>query len=324
MKGDVEDLLREGLDRLTADVQIPSGVTGRARTHLQRKKMAVRAALVGGAAAVTAAAVVAATLPGQGTGPGSVQVRTTALVLTRVANALAATNKVIQTETIFSAAFPPVRAWTYHSDMRLTQSGYIPPALDQGMPWAQGRVHWDVGSTTVGGQPMDVQIDYRHHEWANAGILGLTPSSCTVRLDVVEFNAPASWSGYIRRALACGLFHVAGHAQINGVRAMRFTGSMTERHFWGNGPGGPYRGPLVVDVTLYVNPKTYLPMLVIWNNRTHYRDGKPQDGTVRQDISTLPATPGNIAKANVTVPAGFRKVPTYTFGGPVWPYFTSG
>jgi len=26
----------------------------------------------------------------------------------------------------------------------------------------------------------------------------------------------------------------------------------------------------------------------------------------------------------VTSPAGFRKVPSYTFGGPVWPYFTSG
>jgi hypothetical protein len=73
-----------------------------------------------------------------------------------------------------------------------------------------------------------------------------------------------------------------------------------------------------------VNPKTYLPMLVIWNNRTHHRDGRPWDGTVHQDITALPATPGNIAKANVTVPAGFRKVPSWTFGGPVQPYFTNG
>jgi hypothetical protein len=79
-----------------------------------------------------------------------------------------------------------------------------------------------------------------------------------------------------------------------------------------------------VDVTLYANPKTYLPMLVIWNNRTHYGDGRPLVGTVRQDITALPATPGNIAKANVTVPAGFHQVSASTFGGPVWPYFTSG
>ena len=71
-----------------------------------------------------------------------------------------------------------------------------------------------------------------------------------------------------------------------------------------------------MDATLYVNPKTYLPVLVIWNNRTHYRDGRPLDGTTRQEITALPATAGNIAKANVTVPAGFRKVPSSTFGGP--------
>ena len=56
MNGAMEDLLREGLDRLTAEVQVPPGVTGKARTHLRHKKIAVRAALAGGAAAVTAAA----------------------------------------------------------------------------------------------------------------------------------------------------------------------------------------------------------------------------------------------------------------------------
>ena len=43
----VEDLLRDGLDRLTADVQVPPGVTGRARIHLRRKKIAARASLAG-------------------------------------------------------------------------------------------------------------------------------------------------------------------------------------------------------------------------------------------------------------------------------------
>jgi hypothetical protein len=158
-------------------------------------------------------------------------VRTTALVITRLAHALAATNKVIRTETIFSAPFPPVLGWNYRSDMRLTQSGYISPALVPGMSWAQGRVHWDVGSARVHGRQIYAQIDYRHHEWANAGILGFPPNACTVRLDVVEFNGPANWSAYIRQALSCGLFHVAGHAQVNGVQAIRLTGSMADRYF---------------------------------------------------------------------------------------------
>ena len=272
---------------------------------------------------MTAAAVVVAVVPGQNT-TGPIQVRTAAYVITQVANALATTNKVIQTETVFSAPYPPVMGWNYHGDMRLTQSGYIPPALAPGMPWAQGRVHWGVGTTRVHGRRIYAQIDYRHHEWANAGILGFPPNACTVRLDIVEFNGPAQWPAYVRQALSCGLFKVAGHAQVNGVPTIKLTGSTTNWHFWSQLPHGEGRGPFRVDATLYVNPKTYLPMLVIWNNRTHYRDGRPLDGTTRQEITALPATPGNIAKANVTVPAGFRKVPSSTFGGPVWPYFTSG
>ena len=322
MNGAVGDLLREGLDQLTADVQVPAGVAAKARAHLRRKKMAVRAALAGGAA-VTAAAVVVATAPGQVT-TGPTQIRTDALVITRVANALAATNKVIQTETIFSAAAPPVMGWNYRTDTRLAQSGYVPPALLPGTPWAQGRVHWNVGTTTIHGRPVYARIDYRHHEWANAGNLGYRPAACRVGLDIVEFNGPADWPAFVRQALSCGLFKVAGQARVGGVRAIKLTGSMADRHFWSQLPHGVGRGPVWVYATLYVNPQTYLPMLLIWNNRTHYRDGKPLDGTVRQDITALPATPGNIAKANVTVPAGFRQVPSSTFGGPVWFPFTSG
>ena len=322
MNGAVEELLREGLDRLTADVQVPPGVTGKARMHLRRRRIAVRAALAA-AAAVTAAAVVAAVLPGQA-GPRPVQARTAALVISRVVNALATRNKVIQTETTFSALYPPVMGWNYRGDMRLTQSGFIPPALVPGMPWAQGQVHWGVGTTRVHGRRIYAQIDYRHHQWANAGILGFPPNACTVRLDIVEFNGPANWPAYVRQALSCGLFKVTGQAQVNGVQAIKLTGSTTNGHFWSQLPHPEGRGPFRVDATLYVNPKTYLPMLVIWQNRTHYRDGRPLDGTVRQEITALPASAGNIAKANVTVPAGFREVPSSTFGGPVWPYFTSG
>jgi len=119
MNGAVEDLLREGLDRLTAEVEVPSGVTGRARSHLRRKKMAARAALAGGAAAVTAAAVVAAVVPGQ-KAAGPIRARTAAYVITQVAKALATTNKVIQTKTFFSAPYPPVMGWNYRGDMRVT------------------------------------------------------------------------------------------------------------------------------------------------------------------------------------------------------------
>ena len=260
----------------------------KARAHLRRRKIAVRAALAGGTAAVTAAAVVAATGAGQGT-PGLPRAHTAAYVISNVENALAATNEVVQTETVFSAPYPPVMGWVYRTDTRVAQSGFIPPAMAQGMPWAQGRVNWAVGTTKVHGRRIYAQIDYRHHEWANAGILGFPPNACTVRLDIVEFNSPANWAPYLRQALACGLFKVTGHAKVNGVETIKLTGSMTDRHFWSQLPHGEGSGPLQVDATLYVNPKTYLPVLVIWNNRTHYRDGRPLDGLKsRENITALP------------------------------------
>jgi hypothetical protein len=323
MNGAVEDVLREGLDRLTAEVRVPAGLTGRARARLRRKRIAVRAALAGGTAAVTAAAVVAATVPGRGA-PSRPGMRTTAYVVSHVADALATINKVVLSRTTFSAAFPPVMAWSYRGQTRLTQSGFIAPALDPGMPWAQGRVSWGAGTTKIHGRTAYVQVDYRRREWYRTGAMDFAPGACVTTLDIVEFNGPANWPYYLLRALACGEFKVAGHAWAGGVRTIKLTGSEVIRDFWTRLPHGEGRGPLRVDATLYVDPSTYYPVLVIWNNRTHYRDGRPLDGTSRVDITMLQPTKRNTAKANVPLPAGFRAVPDSTFGGPVWPYFTSG
>ena len=37
MNGNVEQLLREGLDRLTADADVPAGMAHRARAHRRRR-----------------------------------------------------------------------------------------------------------------------------------------------------------------------------------------------------------------------------------------------------------------------------------------------
>ena len=95
---------------------------------------------------------------------------------------------------------------------------------------------------------------------------------------------------------------------------------MTEPDFWVSANGQVHEA-LHADVTLYVDPATYLPVRVIWENSSQTPDGKPLHGTVRQDIRILPPTPRNIAKASVTVPAGFRTVPDSSFGGPVFPIF---
>jgi hypothetical protein len=60
MNADVEELLREGLDRLTAGVRIPPDLLERACAR-RRRRLARRGVLIGGMAAVTAAARVAVT-----------------------------------------------------------------------------------------------------------------------------------------------------------------------------------------------------------------------------------------------------------------------
>jgi hypothetical protein len=318
MNGEIEDLLREGLDRLTAEVQVPAGTAARARAHLRHRKIAVRAALACGTAAVTAAAVITATGPGHAAGT-PVRAHTAAYVIQRMQNALANTNVVMQTETTFSPAFPKIMQWTYRGNVRITQSGFMPPAAVQGLPWAQGQESWGVGTATINGKRTYVQVDYRHHEWYATAALGFAPNGCSNGPAWAEEGGPGNWATYIRKELSCGEFTIAGHAWIGGTKTIKITGSMTQPDFW-DGPHGDTPETLHADATLYVDPSTYLPVQVIWNNSSEAAGAKPLHGTVRQDIRTLPATPRNVAKASMTVPAGFRSVPDSSFGGPLFSY----
>ena len=58
MNTDVEELLRDGMERFTAGVRAPAGLAHTA-SRRRRRRLAVRAAVACGTAAVTAAAVVA-------------------------------------------------------------------------------------------------------------------------------------------------------------------------------------------------------------------------------------------------------------------------
>src|SRR5262245_46163668 len=111
MNGNVEELLREGLDRLTADADVPAGIAHQVHAHRRRRKIVTRTALACGTAAVIAAAVIVAAGPGRGL-PAPVRAHTTAYVIWRMKNALAEKNKVIQTTYTFSPAFPAITQWT--------------------------------------------------------------------------------------------------------------------------------------------------------------------------------------------------------------------
>ena len=60
---------------------------------------------------------------------------------------------------------------------------------------------------------------------------------------------------------------------------------------------------------------------MVWDNWSHaVTGGGLLRGTIRQDFRVLAPTPRNVAKAAITLPAGFRKVRGYPFGGPVFQF----
>ncbi len=312
MNTDVEQLLWDGMERLAAVTEAPAGLVGRARRRLRRRRLAMVSAA---GAAITAVAVV--TVAGAGGPAGTVsRAQTTAYVTGRVDDAVAAlatANLVLQAETTFSPAFPSITQWSYRQDVRAVQSGLM---HGTGLPWAQGQVSFAAGTATISGKRVYVQADYRHHQWYPMPAFGVVPNACTARPDLAEFNF-VDWPGYVRQTLACGKLKVAGHAWVNGRKTIKITGSMTEPAWWSSSPHAAGRGAMHVDATFYVDPSTYLPVRAVFINWTHAGGGRLLRGTVRQDFLLLPPTPGNIAKATITIPAGFRQVHRFAFGGPV-------
>jgi hypothetical protein len=318
--------VRDSLDSVHMERPVEALVaSGRARRV--RRALAVRAAVACATAAVTVAVIAltgGASAPAR-TAPGSARPQALAYTIQRVENALAekniyTQNKVIQTEYAFSPAFPAVTQWSYRGSYSTTQSGFMPPAAVKGLPWAQGWESWGTGTATIDGKLTTVQVDYRRHEWFATSAFLVLPNGCSSGLDLEEFN-PTDWLTYVRQTLSCGAFKVAGHARVNGQETIKITGSSTRPNWWVGVPHPEGRGGLQVDTTLYVDPSTYIPVRVIWRNMTHWRDGKPLVGFVRADIRVLPPTPANVAKASVPIPAGFRRVPDASFGGPLFQYY---
>src|SRR5215469_3973742 len=71
MKADIEDLLRDGLDRLTADAGLPPELATRAMRGHHRRQLRLRASAVAGTALVTGAVAVIAVGGATGGLPGS-------------------------------------------------------------------------------------------------------------------------------------------------------------------------------------------------------------------------------------------------------------
>ena len=92
MSTNLQELLREGLDRLTDGASVPDGLVRRAQQHNRQRQIRVRATIAAGTAVAAAAVAVTVSLAAAGQPPGTGPVRTQTVgdVITRTEQALAA------------------------------------------------------------------------------------------------------------------------------------------------------------------------------------------------------------------------------------------
>lgn len=318
MNTDLEELLREGIDRLADGTSVSPGLAARARQRHHRRQVKVRAAAAGGTAVLAAAAIFATTIGASGTPPrpaGEFSAQTTAYVMSRTERALgAAAGKLVEQlrlaehagafytptlltpgRTVGAGALPKSRLtrltlWSYHGRVRLEGSA------------ANGKLLIDTGPTTAtrpaGRQPASrrVLVDYpagkSFHpvgKWGDS----LVRLSCRLSGSLLESWGPASpaqSTALIREALGCHLFRLDGRQRVDGIDAVRL---VSTRHML----------PASEQMDLWVNPRTYLPVRVQWN-----QSPLPWNRGGVIDFTWLPPTPANLAKLRVSVPAGLPAV----------------
>ena len=219
-------------------------------------------------------------------------------MISRVENALADQHLVLRGRT--SATYGPSVSWIYgprHQFEEFTGSSGSEPYLA-------------VGTTLIDGKLTGVYVTYYNHKWSLQPE-SVPPNACS-RTGTLEMAGPpvptSDWPAFIRATLACGAATVTGHVQIDGVETVRITGSPVTVKL----PPGEARDIREKRVrsrwTLYVNPKTYLPVRLSGSGRAYGGPAPSTYSTSVTDMQWLPPTAANIAKTLVTIPPGFHQV----------------
>ncbi|HEY1671350.1 MAG TPA: hypothetical protein VGG50_01445 [Streptosporangiaceae bacterium] len=324
MSRNVEELLREGIDRLAAttattanrDAGTPATLLHRARQHNRRRRQAIAGAIAAGTAAVTAAAVIAATA-GPGANPNALHGQTITYVATRAEQALARLNPAQAIEmdtltarggsfgfTVMNTAFNGTTGSTaqlpgvlggVHASSEVDWS-YDGLYLQHGYS-AAGKLVYTVttGSQGYSGAAYPARI-----RWHNplTGLPGSPPGgNPTLTCDNAGTDFP-SWKPSITKALSCHLFTLGGNQLIAGVDTIKLVGKPITAE------GETFRQ------TLWVDPKSYLPL----QTSTTFTEAH-RTGTLTHDFRWLSPTTANLARLHAAsergrIPAAFRSLPS--------------
>jgi hypothetical protein len=295
-----EELVRDSMEWITADVELPVGLAGRARRRHRRRRLAQFAAVAVGAAGAAAVTALLVTGPVAGA-PGPASSRSgdqaTADVIHRVDSALGSGNLVMWDSVSLRNEFAYMDArrsyqtvtWSYRADTSTRTFG------------TGGQLQADEGTALVNGTFRLVQVDYVRHDWQ---LLPPGPAStparpCTLAGFLAAGNDPTTnWPSLIQQELACGSYRVTGHAFVDGVRTIKITGSATIKV-----PSDQLR---LVN-TIFVNPATYLPVQISQYAKSVAHPSEPSF-PLSTEFQWLPATAASIRQTLVTIPPGYPQV----------------
>jgi len=298
MSTELEERLRADMERATRDVRVPPGLALKACRHYHKRAITTRAVAAAGTAAVlTAGALSVAEVTGAfGRPAAGAQVRTTAYVISRVEHALSApdlANMVGYTRTVYRAGVTP-RPVPGGVNSLADPAAISPQSAGYEVLWAYHR-STRLSFFTASGQPVfgeritvgkgslaTTAVTYASHTWwraqsARPAAAGSASQGCLPGGQIRLNGSANAWPDFIHSQLACGAYSVAGKQLIGGVEALKITG--------GSG-----------QITLWVNPATYLPMRL------------DQGGLIQVSFQWLPATRANLAMLNMPVPASFHQV----------------
>jgi hypothetical protein len=304
MNTDVEDLLRQGMLRYTADLHAPAGMV-RGAQRRRGRRMARRSVTAGAALAACVAAVVAvvfAGLPGaQQKSPSPGQTIDAAYVTKRVASALSTAGPAEIAQMTVTSSRPgggttTAKEWSYGDQWRSVEySSTGQPVFEDG---------GDSSTYTL--------VNYSARTWARQRAVagqaepvprqtGCVQAAADISLlfrpgiGLSAGSSSASVVELLHTAITCGSLTEAGQQRVDGIEATKLTSSS---------------GSLLSE-TIWFNPTTYLPVRVVISST-----GGTSVTQQSADITWLKPTAQDKTTLTVPIPAGFRQVP---FGPTVMP-----
>ena len=317
MSRDIEELLRDGLDRLTAGASVPAGMAERAR-RARRRRRAARGGVATGAAAAVAGTVAMAVAVAGGGGlataggharpagaahPAVHHVQTVADIVHKASRALDTSNLIMVSMgnyTVVSLEHSAsghrrivvMRDISYSYKNRTVGYLFKGPNTFAGPKHVRIAIATTMSSMKPGTMSSNLwtEVDYYKHTWAQSTRREKawppqgTSLACSSRQKLSKPDATlradlSTSPASIKAALACGGLVKAGTETIQGVPAIRLTStSKLTSH------------TLVVDVS----PDTFLPVRVQFGHQVYlYRWLQP--------------TAANLAKLTPHIPRGFRQ-----------------